>query len=191
MDGTIIYDAAQAGWGKDSFGGLILFYLAWIGLAYLSLTLRSARQKGISIASRSKQTTQLREFIALNAWPILITTGILLLFMTAAVLHIHQQTEKIHGPERQARLTGVVSLYSTVVADRFKKHGVEQPYHERDQLTVGSNSFIIECDRTPELSVGMVGGRGLCLPLRGGEKIQVDYFDWEPTRPAKIMLMPP
>ena len=195
MDGVIIYDA-QARAAGNLFGGLIALALAWSFLAFFALTLRKAAKKGQLLPSRSRKTALAQQFLAKHASPVLAVTGALCLATAVSAVRFNEKRLSAWG--NQASLTGPVSLNFALAVDRpaygkLSRLNGTDPYRERDQITVGDKAFVIECERSPDLSVGLVGGSGRCLPLHVGQRIKVDYVEIPPSsyrsEPLRITLV--
>lgn len=201
MIDILVYDTLKNGDDSNRIGGLIGLYLIAAFFVYTSLVMRSALRKGIPLtASGSGRTAIVRNFTGRYALPLIAVIAVACIAATYPVVTIYMHDMRRLEQGQYATVTGPVEAYSTMkvtpLSDRrglSQIAGFQQSFREEDKLVVAGLAFVIKCERTPDVPVGIVDAPGKCLPLSPDSTAHVDYVQVSPTAyrtsPLRVWLL--
>ena len=195
----VVYDAFRTGQDGKFLGIVSAIVFIDILIVWYSLTVARARRNG-PLTSRNPLTATIMNRTGGNLVGVLTTTGLVSITLIVLLLIGYWHDRVLFAKGRYMTVVGKLeqdiaikfaapqrSSQRSRLITQFAMEPPEQ--HEWDQLVVEGKTFVVECIRPGEASLGVVGSAGACLnQAQIGRKMRVDYLPYR-VEPLRIEVL--
>jgi hypothetical protein len=184
MNEQIVYSVFKN--GSDAAGIVALIEILTLGgiFIYLAIHFRNAKRSGKVLISSSSRTTQIWNFLADHATPVIVTICCVGFVLTFQAWNLYRADLNALASGNYQTLVGTLGVYRIADATQYRHSrslldgvpGFNSSFLEKDAIVLNGRTFYIACNRTIDGDLPAIGNEGRCLALHAGQQIRIDFI---------------